>query len=134
MTRDTGIGKGMDSPGFLSRYGQKIYCAFPNFHIRLWGPPSPPVNGYREPFPTVRRPGLDAHSRPSSAFMGRAETGGDTAGSSRVVWTVDGTSCHGNTRSQPAAHTQYALSWDLAGLTLQDSFPNMIRITHRSEC
>jgi len=30
MTREAGIGKGMDSPGFQSRYGQEVYCAFPN--------------------------------------------------------------------------------------------------------
>ena len=75
---------------------------FPKRTDQLWGPPSPLVNGYRGPFPAVKRPGLDAHPPPSGAFTGRAETGGDTVRSSRVEWTVDDSRCQGN-KAQPTS-------------------------------
>jgi hypothetical protein len=76
MTREAGIGKGMDR--LPVPVWARSLLRFPKRPDRLWGPPSPPVIGYRDPFPMVKRPELDAHSPPSSAFMGRAERSGDT--------------------------------------------------------
>jgi len=79
------------------------FSALPNVQTVPRVHPVRPVNGYRGPFPTVKRPELDAHSPPSSVFMGRAETsGGDTVRSSSVMRTVDGASCNGNAAQPPS--------------------------------
>jgi hypothetical protein len=58
MSRDSSVSiatcYGQDGPGIESRGGGEVFRTCPD---RPWGPPSLLYNGYRVPFPGLKRPG-----------------------------------------------------------------------------
>ena len=59
----TGSGYGLERPGIESRWGRK----FPHPSRPVFSPPSLLYNGYRVPFPTVKRPRRAVNHPPPSS-------------------------------------------------------------------